>query len=258
MSSKLCSLFLGLALAFAAGCQEKHKEGDGHDHDHDYDHGPQKEEKGHDHEGHKHEEGENAGASFKPDVGLQLSDEVRRLMELQTAESSVRTVTPSVRLNAQVYQQRDKGSLASALVPVATSIPLESAVTLRSVEGKTYAGKITAIHTNSAATLGGAEVLLSLAEPLPVNTQLEGSFTLPSRQTLQVPQSAVLRTAEGTFVYRQNSNAFLRATVQLGESSAGMVEVLGGLSAGAEIVAHPVQTLWLIELRAVKGGGHSH
>ena len=30
------------------------------------------------------------------------------------------------------------------------------------------------------------------------------------------------------------------------------------LLAGDQIVVKPVQTLWLIELRATKGGGHSH
>jgi len=36
------------------------------------------------------------------------------------------------------------------------------------------------------------------------------------------------------------------------------VEIVDGLLAGDAVVTKPVQTLWLIELRATKGGGHSH
>ena len=36
------------------------------------------------------------------------------------------------------------------------------------------------------------------------------------------------------------------------------VEITDGLLAGDQVVTKPVETLWLIELRATKGGGHSH
>jgi hypothetical protein len=38
----------------------------------------------------------------------------------------------------------------------------------------------------------------------------------------------------------------------------GSVVIMDGLSVGDEIVAKPVKQLWLIELRATKGGQHSH
>ena len=37
-----------------------------------------------------------------------------------------------------------------------------------------------------------------------------------------------------------------------------IVEITDGLYAGDEVVASPVNQLWLAELRLTKGGGHSH
>jgi multidrug efflux pump subunit AcrA (membrane-fusion protein) len=44
----------------------------------------------------------------------------------------------------------------------------------------------------------------------------------------------------------------------VGSEADGWVEITDGLLAGDQVVTKPVQTLWLIELRATKGGGHSH
>ncbi len=85
-------------------------------------------------------------------------------------------------------------------------------------------------------------------------TFLVGSAADP----IVVPQSALLRTSEGTFVYAVNGDAYFRTAVKVGTEADGWVEITDGLLAGDAVVTKPVQTLWLIELRATKGGGHSH
>jgi hypothetical protein len=239
-------ILLGLALLCAPACREQPG------HAEDQEHGA---------EGHDHEHGgETAhGARFKAGKGITLSDEVRKLMELQTTEAALGTTAPQRPFHAQVYRS-GATSFASAILPVA-ALPVPSAgaaVSLKTGEGEAFTGIITAVHTNSAAAFGGIELLLEVPVTLPLNSQLRGELASAKREAVQVPEGAILRTVEGAFVYVQNGAAYRRTAVQTGGVQQGMVEVVAGLPAGAEVVAYPVQTLWLIELRAVKGGGHSH
>ena len=73
-----------------------------------------------------------------------------------------------------------------------------------------------------------------------------------------IPSAALLRTIQGTYVYTVNGDAYYRTAVTTGGSAGGKIEITDGLYAGDQVVAKPVETLWLIELRATKGGGHCH
>jgi multidrug efflux pump subunit AcrA (membrane-fusion protein) len=73
-----------------------------------------------------------------------------------------------------------------------------------------------------------------------------------------VPREALLRTAEGVFVYVANGPAYLRTPVVTGAEDGSHVGIVDGLYAGDVVVTRAVEALWLIELRATKGGGHSH
>jgi multidrug efflux pump subunit AcrA (membrane-fusion protein) len=73
-----------------------------------------------------------------------------------------------------------------------------------------------------------------------------------------IPRSALLRTSEGTFAYVVNGDAFYRTPIKLGAEAGGLLEITDGLLAGDAVVTKPVETFYLIELRATKGGGHCH
>ena len=73
-----------------------------------------------------------------------------------------------------------------------------------------------------------------------------------------MPRSAVLETAAGKFAFVQNGDYLLRTPVTVGAENAEYAEITGGIYAGDVVAANPVETLYLIELRATKGGGHSH
>jgi multidrug efflux pump subunit AcrA (membrane-fusion protein) len=64
-----------------------------------------------------------------------------------------------------------------------------------------------------------------------------------------------LRAVDGTFVYAVNGDSYFRTAVKVGAESESMVEITDGLLAGDAVVTKPVDVLWLIELRATKGGG---
>jgi multidrug efflux pump subunit AcrA (membrane-fusion protein) len=70
-----------------------------------------------------------------------------------------------------------------------------------------------------------------------------------------VPKSAVLKTAEGAFVYTVSGEFFLRTPVKVGADAGDTaVEIKDGLYTGDQIVTHPIMTLWMAELQAIRGG----
>ena len=68
-----------------------------------------------------------------------------------------------------------------------------------------------------------------------------------------VPDSALLKTTEGNFVYLQKEDRFVRAEVKLGATGEGFTEITEGVAAGDIVVTNPVQTLWLTELKLKTG-----
>jgi multidrug efflux pump subunit AcrA (membrane-fusion protein) len=69
-----------------------------------------------------------------------------------------------------------------------------------------------------------------------------------------IPKSALLTTAEGTFVYAENDEYFLRTPVQVGAVNENHVEIIDGLYTGDVVVTTPVMSLWLAELQILRGG----
>ena len=117
------------------------------------------------------------------------------------------------------------------------------------------------VKVQKQLTQAEAEVIVGVTTE---STLKEGEFVSATisipRDTavIVIPSSALLRAAEGTFVYVVNGGAYYRTPVKVGSEAEGNIEVTDGLYAGDQVVSKPVETLWIIELRATKGGGHSH
>ena len=101
--------------------------------------------------------------------------------------------------------------------------------------------------------------------PIRENTLKVGEFVSGSviesgaeETVLTIPRSAVLETATGKFAFVQNGDYLLRTPITTGAESAEYAEITDGIYAGDVVATKPVETLYLIELRATKGGGHSH
>ena len=86
-------------------------------------------------------------------------------------------------------------------------------------------------------------------------TVLTATFKAAEGENVTViPRSALLRAAEGDFVYVVNGDHLTRTAVKTGVESGDVIEVTDGLYTGDKVAVKPVQTLWLTELRFVKGG----
>ena len=251
---------VGLALASCG----KHSAGNGHDH------GKEKTES---EGGHNHEDEAATGASFRAGKGVILTDETRKSLGVETAEVNERKLNPEIRFTVQVFGENHKATAAETYHAECTA----KAAGLLSQEKATQvrAGAPTELATKSGTSLCG--VVLGITKALAIGdveviigvtnseTSLKpGDFLSANisiaRDTLVmvVPKSAVLASAEGNFVYVVNGEAYLRTAVKTGVEAEGLVEVTDGLLAGDGVVTRPVEKLWIIELRATKGGGHSH
>jgi hypothetical protein len=274
---------LGIVCAMAvlpAGCG--HKETDTqHREEHNHDHAEEgHDEENHSEEGHGEEDhGEeshdepSSGASFKPGKGITLTDETTKILGVETAEASSEKLAQSVRLNVQVFGEKHRFPYAdvdhsgcdvhgSGFLPdeKAALIEPNQHLELLTDDKEVLEGIVVAVQKTPA--LGEAEVVVgvtSAADKLEDGEFLTAVISVPREEAVVViPVSALLRTSEGTFAYVADKNAYRRTPVKTGSESDDKIEITEGLSSGDRVVVKPVETLWLIELRATKGGGHSH
>jgi len=230
---------LAAAAGLTAGCGRPHAD----------------EHAGHRHSAHSHSSDARSApveVHFKAGTGLTFPPEIRQAIGLTTAPVDERAVAHTFRVQAQVIELGPP-----ALAAVSVSAEQGAALSNRPLTG---ARLIKAAPQTSAP---GSLVDLTLALDGTATVRLGDHVDLTlstsgASPVTAIPRSALLRSASGTFVYVVNGGTYLRTAVVTGAESADSIEVVDGLYAGDEVVTHPVEQLWLIELRATKGGGHSH
>ena len=248
-------LALLLITLLLAGCAPK--EGEGHAED----------------DGHGHGEETPSGASFKAGKGVSITDETRKILGLELAEVDERKLEREIRFTVQVFGEKHHHLLdpenhakcdthGSAFLPDALAMSLAPGQRVEFPQGGDAALVGEILSVDKALTLGESEVVVGIFN---ATTKMKAGVFIPARIAVPrneavavIPESALLRTAEGTFVYAVNGSFFYRTAVRAEPASGGWIAIADGLLAGDQVVTKPVETLWLIELRATKGGGHSH
>ena len=231
---------------------------------------------GHDHgeaDGHDHEEESPSGASFKVDRGVMLTDETRKILDVEVVDVAERTLPNQIRFTIQVFGEKHHHLInpedhtgcdvhGSAFLSEETAAPVKTGQPVDVIKdtNNPLGGVVLAVQ--KALALGESEIVIGISNAA---TALKPGEFVPARINIPrdkpvpaIPQPALLRTSDGTFVYTVNGDACLRRAVKVGGEADGWVEIADGLLAGERVVTRPVQTLWLIELRATRGGGHSH
>jgi hypothetical protein len=198
--------------------------------------------------------------SYKEGKGLSLPAETRLSIGLEIAEVSERKLAGHVTTEIQVYQ------ISAGLVHAAGLISLEEAklvqsgqsVAMATKDGQSSNGKLIRVDGQGQSASGQAELIVEIPgteKEYPRGTFLTATFSAAKVETgTVIPCSALLRAAEGNFVYVMNGDHLTRTEVKAGIESADFVEIMDGLYSGDKVVVKPVQTLWLTELRFVKGG----
>jgi len=225
------------------------------------------------HEGeHPHEEAE-VGVTFKTGRGLHVPESTERFIDLKTAEVEERRIPFELRFSAQVYQggagvrsvalppkQASTTTLASAEINPEDARLLRSglAVNVEIDNSASLRGRVAEIAAHTEKSGAHADVTVAFDDPegrlrpgLFVNVVVRVGG---EREVMSVPRRALLRTAEGEFVYTRNGEHFIRTPVKTGAVNDENVEIIDGLYAGDEVVVNPVMTLWMAELQSIRGG----
>lgn len=224
-------------------------------------------------DGHGHGEESPSGASFKAGKGVSLTEETRKILGLETADVAERKLPNQIRFTVQVFGEKHHHLLnpdahsgcdvhGSAFLSSETAAVVKAGQSVHLIKDTNSPLSGIVLAVQKALALGESEVVVGVSN---ATTALKAGEFVPARINLPreegvaaIPQAALLRTSEGTFVYAVNGDAYFRTAVKAGSEADGWVEITDGLLAGDQVVTKPVQTLWLIELRATKGGGHSH
>jgi len=198
-----------------------------------------------------HDDHDEEGVAYEEGEGLHVPSEIRDAI-------GVRTVAAS----EQSFEVKE--SITARIIAIGPQILAFARVDPELAERLT------------TASLTEASLVRVDRSPIDATRHADAIFALPASESLQVgdfvdisishtlarvtavPRLALLEAATGTFVYRENGEAFRRQAVQTGKIGTDMVEIVDGLNVGDVVVTQPVEQLWLIELRLTKGGGHSH
>lgn len=213
-----------------------------------------------------------AEATFKEGRGVVLDAELLSGLGLQVVDVEERSEPLEIEVSAQVYREASEES-ASVLEPTGYAYAsgwISSELRKHVAPGAKVAvdglarvtGRVVRVDRAAALRDGRVEVLIQL--PSGEREWRIGDFVrielkaVGKTAALRIPESAVLNTAYGAVAHVVNGDAFLRTPVKLGARSEGWVSIRDGLYDGDQVVVGPVESLYLIELRATKGGGHSH
>ena len=223
---------------------------------------------------HEDHDESSEGARFVAGKGILLLEETSRAIGLELEEAHERKLAATIRIEAQIYRtageparptaEQSEFAYATAFVTsraAAVLKPGDKAVL--KIGDSEFPARLWRIDTSSNAAVGSPEAILEIPDPrkvLRVGDFASGSVSVAagSAEILAIPRSAVLETFEGKFVFVRNGDHLLRTPVATGAESDGHIEITDGLYAGDIVVNKPVETLYLIELRATKGGGHCH
>jgi len=217
-------------------------------------------------------EGTREGVSFNEGTGISMGEETKQHIGLEIADVEERAVTADIRVTAQIYREARETSqnqgepsgfaYASAWVESSIESLLPSNTVLK-IDGHPEAtGVVLRVDRTAAHSGGRAELLIQLRDdihPWKIGEFVHVTPVNGSDEMVTIaPRSAILNTAYGPFAYVVNGKSFMRTPVEVGARHENSVEIKDGLYSGDQVVVRPVETLYLIELRATKGGGHSH
>ena len=199
------------------------------------------------------------GPRYSAKNGLHVPADTRLSLALMTVEVVEQKVLATLDVQLRVYQRSGESMLASASVTSEEAKALKPGQPVRAaVDGAKLNGKVTMLNDELLKATGMAELLVEFNRER--GTSGVGAF-LPATVELgsagpvvTIPRAALLECSDGHSVYTVSGESFVRAPVKVGAISGDLVEIKDGLYAGDQVVLHPVMSLWMTELAAVKGG----
>ena len=192
------------------------------------------------------------GAQFKKGEGLSLTDGMTRSIGLETTEVTEEKISGRIPLTLRPLAGT---SDAEGWLAAGPAVKVQAGAVVEISGSPGLKGTITSIQRPAFSALGEYEVVVTFDPPMAANTEAAASILLPETESVAtIPRSALLKTAEGHFVYTTNGKFYVRTPVKTGAMNDEHVEITGGLYAGDEVVSKAVQSLWMAELQVLRGG----
>lgn len=213
------------------------------------------------------------GAVFKEGVGILLHEVTREAIGLTMLDVGETTLNDVLPFTAQIYREAGEGSqnagerpgfaYASAILPASSTKGLVQTTNVTvTFDELTATGALIRVDETMEAATGQRELIVEIPDApaaLKIGDFVQATLHKGQRdQVVVLPHQSILNTADRSYVFVRNGGALLRTPVTTGLQQGDQVEILEGLYAGDEVAATAVETLYLIELRATKGGGHCH
>lgn len=222
----------------------------GRDHDHDA---------GEEQQSHGDDAQSFSGATHKEGQGITLLPETKERLGIQMAEVHEAVLPHEIVFRARIFETKPGGLFrASGFVRTDQAKDLKPGlpVSIRVRDGTTSLGTIE--NSASLISTNEAELILrfeSTNSALRVGSFLHAIASVPTDEPVPtIPKEALIKGTTESFVYVQNGESYLRTVVTPGRSSNDTIEIKDGLLEGDAVVAKGAMDLWLVELRAVKGG----
>lgn len=191
------------------------------------------------------------GAQFKKGQGLSLTEEMSKAIGLKVEDVGETKVAPVISLNVSAETQ----NTATGWVTPEQAKAIRPGMEVEFHCDTTFKGTVEKIEANPLGVMGDSEITITTAEKLTAGEPLKAMLRLPAGEAVAVvPTSALLKTAEGSFVYALNGDFYVRTPVKTGVTDDKFVEITDGLYAGDQIVTTPVMSLWMAELQVLRGG----
>jgi hypothetical protein len=204
---------------------------------------------------------------LKDGHGILLHPKLQQSIGVEVAEVTEEKVASEITMDLHVIQGVDSlrrvaltsggGTEANGWIAEAKArfIKTGQAVDLHVAGGPIEKGVVKRVEKPLYASLGAYEVVVETTALFDTGTRLTATFRSPPGDAVTaIPRAALLKTAEGSFVYTINESFYLRTPVTIGAMNADFVEITDGLYAGDQIVTAPVNTLWMAELQLLRGG----
>ena len=191
------------------------------------------------------------GAQFKKGQGLSLTEAMSKAIGLKVEDVGELKIASAVTLNVSAETQ----NTATGWVTPEQAKAIRPGMEVEFYCDTTFKGVVEKLETNPLGVMGDSEITITTAEKLTAGEPLKAVLRLPAGDAMAVvPTAALLKTAEGSFVYAVNGDFYVRTPVKTGVTDDKFVEITDGLYAGDQIVTTPVMSLWMAELQVLRGG----
>lgn len=239
---EICNIVLSISTAcLLVGCGLH--EGGHHDH-------------GDEHHGHGDDAVSFSGATHREGVGITLLPETREQLGIELADVEERPLPVEIFWTARVFASRTGELHAMGILPGSQAGDLKAGGRIRiKTSGGSHGGEIAQIANSASSTEKEIIVRLAATDAVAPGEFVTIFTTLSeSEPVITVPEEALIRGVTESFVFVENGDAYLRTVVEPGRKAGGQVEIRDGLFEGDRVVTRGAMDLWLVELRAVKGG----